>query len=79
MTPIVGKTYIIKTYKDNPSGWDPNRQMMKYMGQLVTVSGIEDIKREWCKIKEDNGRWSWKFDNLKSPIIDFGIEDLFEI
>ena len=79
MIPMVGKKYIIKTYKDNPNGWDPNGRMMNWMGQLVTVSSIEDITREWCKIEEDNGRWSWKFSNLEPLMVDFGIEELFEI
>jgi hypothetical protein len=77
MIPIVGTKYIIKTYKNNPSGWAPSGRMMKYMGRLVTVSNIEE--REWCRIKEDNGRWSWKFDNLESLMEDFGIEELFEL
>ena len=79
MIPIVGQKYIIKTYKENQGGWDPNGRMMKYMGRIVTVSEIEDMEREWCKIEEDNGRWSWKFENLEIAQMDFGIEDLFEI
>ena len=79
MIPIVGQTYAIRLYKHKPSYWDPNGHMMKYTGRLVTVSLIEDTDREWCKIKEDNGRWSWRFEDLELVNIDFEIEDLFEI
>jgi hypothetical protein len=79
MTPIVGKTYIIKTYITNQSGWDPNGRMMKYMGRLVTVTNIEDYEKGWCRIDEDGGRWSWNFMDLEPAKIDFGIEELFEI
>lgn len=79
MIPIVGERYIIKTYDKNPKFWAPSCKMMDWMGQIVTVTMIEDYTREWCKIREDGGRWSWKFENLELEVIDFDIGDMFEL
>lgn len=50
--------------------WNPNGEMDKYFGAVMTISGHHFNKPGLYKMEEDHGRWAWMDDDIVGLVKD---------